>query len=206
MEKLAALQESSLDLDGAAASWDTLAARFPRDPSVLSRAAEYFRNWGDPEKSRILLRKTVALDPADLQSALTLGELASAAGDAKEALACFEKILRESPAREDPGTIHFPGVEGADIDKLQESYFAVLRLRNGQPNADTMRALRAFWGPEGEKSSGEAALRLRAIRSASSILAVSGGKPALEALACPVASAFCVNQRGTLGFLLFRRA
>lgn len=181
MEKLAALQEAGLALEAAAATWENLAAGFPRDPDALSQASDYFRRWNQPEKSRALLRKVVALDPAGTDAALALGELAVAAGDSREAIACFEKILRDTAARDDGGQFHFPALDRADPDKIQQSYFAVLRLRNGQPSADTMRALRAFWEGDGAKPAGEAGARRRAIREISTLLVAGGDQGAMLA-------------------------
>ncbi len=43
LERLAALEESDLDFDGAARTWGQIVNRFPRDPAALARAADYFR-------------------------------------------------------------------------------------------------------------------------------------------------------------------
>ena len=66
-----------LDLDGAAATWDKITGRFPRDPDVLSRAADYFLRWNFPEKAHALLRRVTALEPENLQTWTMLARLGS---------------------------------------------------------------------------------------------------------------------------------
>lgn len=180
MEKLAALLESNFDIGGADKTWDDIAAKFPLAPAALSHAADFFRRWDFPEKARAVLRRVVALEPADLEALLTLGWLASAAGDNGEALSCYEKILQNSQPEGGGEPVNFPGIKAADAEHLQQTYFATLRLRNGQPNAGTMRALRSFWGSEGGKLPTEPSPRLAAIRAISEILTKGGDKVALR--------------------------
>ena len=62
LERLAALEESDLDFDGAARTWGQIVNRFPRDPAALARAADYFRKNELPAREREVLTKLVAVD------------------------------------------------------------------------------------------------------------------------------------------------
>lgn len=103
LERLAALEESALDLDAAALTWEKLAARFPRDPALLGRAAEYFRRLHDSPRERRMLRAVARLDAAESSRLLRLAALDRQSGDAAAARETLEQLLAatEPPA---PGT------------------------------------------------------------------------------------------------------
>jgi|GEM_PF-1458604 len=180
LEKLAGLQENNLDLEGAGATWEKIISKFPRNPSALSRAGDYFQRWNDSEKARAVLRRVATLDPAALQVQMALGRLAAGAGDSREALVCYEKILQNAPVENEGEQFRFPGKRAGDATKLEQSYFTALRLRNGQPSTDAMRELRGFWGDE-KSPGGQRNLRLEAIGAISGVLKASGDKAAMEA-------------------------
>ncbi|MGB8355122.1 MAG: tetratricopeptide repeat protein [Chthoniobacteraceae bacterium] len=181
IQKLAELQENNLDLEGADSTWDKIVTKFSRDPETLSHAADYFQRWNLPGKARDVLRRMAALDPANLQTLMTLAGLANDAGDQKEALSGFEKALQNSTAKNEENHPVFPGLKTGNQKELQQSYFNAVRLRNGQPNSETMRALRSFWSANSEKSSGDLDLRLKAIRAISVILKNGSDKAAMQA-------------------------
>jgi len=92
--RLAILQESGGDLEGAERTWTQAIAKFPRDPDVLRRAADFHRQWGDRKIAAVLLRKICALDAADVRAASELGELEFAAGRIAESRAAFESVMK----------------------------------------------------------------------------------------------------------------
>jgi len=179
LEKLAALQEGNLDLGNADSTWDRITTKFSRDPETLSHAADYFLRWNLPEKARDVMRRIAVLEPGDLQTLMALAGLANDAGDQKEALADFEKILQNSTSKNEADHPVFPAIKTGNEEGLQQSYLNAVRMRNGQPNSETMRALRSFWSYS-EKTSGDLDLRLKAIQAISSILKNSGDKAALQ--------------------------
>lgn len=180
LEKLAGLQENNFDVEGAGRMWEEVTGRFPRNPAALSHAADFFRRWNLNDKARAILRKIAALDPADLETLTALGQLASEAGDDREALSCYEKILQVAPAENEGKPVKIPGIKPGDSMRLQQTYFTALRLRNGRSNAETMRVLRSFWGDESGRPREDPGARLDAIRAISGILESAGDGTALQ--------------------------
>lgn len=93
LERLAGLEEASLDLEAAAQTWDRLMARFPRDPALLGRAAEFFRRQRDVPRERRALRAVVQLDATDVPRLQRLAQLERQAGDIAGARAALEQFL-----------------------------------------------------------------------------------------------------------------
>ncbi|MBS0661091.1 MAG: hypothetical protein JSR82_22965 [Verrucomicrobia bacterium] len=100
LERLAGLEESALELDAAGQTWERLMARFPRDPTLLGRAAEFFRRMRDVPRERQALRAAARLDATDVQRLLRLAALDRQAGDLAGARAALEQFLAstETPA------------------------------------------------------------------------------------------------------------
>ena len=92
--KLAALHEAAGDVEGAERAWSQAVARFPRDAGVVRRAAEFHREWGEPDVAASLLGKLFALEPADVQIAIELGAARMALGDLARAREAFESVMR----------------------------------------------------------------------------------------------------------------
>lgn len=92
--KLAALYRDTGDLDGWERTWARATAKFPRDVDVLRGASEFHREWGDAGRAATLLRKLLALEPANLRAASDLGELEFQAGNAEGAQRAFETVMR----------------------------------------------------------------------------------------------------------------
>ncbi|MBV9127150.1 MAG: hypothetical protein JO117_03585, partial [Verrucomicrobia bacterium] len=105
-QKLAALELDSLDLAAATRTWQMLVARFPRDPGALAQAEDFFANVADdPAQALELLRRIVALEPADLARQLRLGRLKLlAAGDVNAHRAAARRAFEEILARTEPVT------------------------------------------------------------------------------------------------------
>ncbi len=95
--RLAALQEGSGDLDAVERTWAQVVAKFPRDPDVLRRAADFHLQWGDHATAANLLGKLCALDATDVRAASEFGELKFAAGKLAEARVAFEKVMKLTP-------------------------------------------------------------------------------------------------------------
>ncbi len=95
--RLAALQIGSGDLEGTERTWTQAVAKFPRDPDVLRRAADFHALWGERATAAVLLGKICALDAADIRAAAELGELEFAAGRLAEARVAFERVMKLTP-------------------------------------------------------------------------------------------------------------
>ena len=108
LEKLAASEEEDLDDDEAARTWEQIATRFPRDTDALAHAADFFERSGQPERSRALLDRIVAIEPGDLPHRFHLAELARDAGDSAEAREGFEQVLAHSAAERPGESLHLP--------------------------------------------------------------------------------------------------
>lgn len=168
-ERLAELQETRLDIEGAAGTWSEIASRFSRDPAALNRAADFYIRWQYPEKALNALRTVRALEPGDPASLLRLARLALEEGGIEEALSAFEQILENTaPSRADE-TLRFPERRAVEAAPLQRSYFQAARLRNAMPNPDTMRAVKDFWSGSPRGLRAPADYRLEAIRGISQL-------------------------------------
>ncbi len=180
LEKLAELQEAMPDCDAAAQTWEKIAAKFPRDPAVLVRAADFFQRQNVADRARVFLQKAANVEPSNLETLTTLGQLAADAGDRAGALSNFEKVLQNSAPEDGGGQVKFPGVKAANIGRLQQSYFTTLRLRSASPNAETMRVLQSFWVAPDARYSTSPDFRLRAIQKISELLKSGGDKAAMK--------------------------
>ena len=92
--RLAALQTGSGEIEGAERTWAQAVAKFPRDPEVLRRAADFHMLWGERGTAALLLGKICALDAADVRAASELGELQFAADRLAEARTAFERVMK----------------------------------------------------------------------------------------------------------------
>ncbi len=120
LERVAALEETALDYDAAAATWERIAARFPRDAAILARAAEFFRRNGETGRERRVLGQLVALGGTEPPRLLHFARLQLADGRIADARATLEGILQVTEARsadepvllpvevEDPKSASFP--------------------------------------------------------------------------------------------------
>lgn len=177
LEKLASLQERNFDIDEAVQTWNRIAKAFPRDPAVLSHATTFFQRWDLDDRAREILRKVRALDPANLEALTTLARLSVQCGADAEALSCFEQVLQNSSPEKAGDPWRLPVPKTTEPGKVQQSYYAALRLRRGRPDVETMRALKSFWNEGGGVPSDEREFRLSAIREMSLILKSRGGDP-----------------------------
>lgn len=111
LERLAVLEESDLDFDGAARTWGQIVNRFPRDTGVMARAAEYFRKNDWPVREREVLERLIALDPADLARQARLGQIYLQEGTVESARSVFEGILAHSEPEAAGAMLRFPDTE-----------------------------------------------------------------------------------------------
>lgn len=174
MTKLAELQETWLDVDAAAGTWERVINRFPRDPVALEAAARFFERWNSAARAREILRKVCALDPANSAALLALARLSQSAGEQDVALDCYRQLLAKPDGEREGDTLRFPSVRTAEEGRLQRVYLSTLRWRDGRPSSDAMQALRDFWSDEAASSSEPRDARLAAIREISLLLPVKG--------------------------------
>lgn len=127
-EKLAQLEAASFDDQAAARTWEGIVARFPRDPGVLGRAADFYEVAADPARARSALRRLAALDPADFKRLYRLGQLDAEAGDAAAARESFEAALAGS-SPEKPGEPPRSPPERAPA-KIDERTLRLLAIRD----------------------------------------------------------------------------
>ena len=180
-EKLARLQETSFDIEGAAQTWERILAKFPRDATALGHATDFQLKWGTPSRAAELLRKSRALDPANLATLATLAELDLEAGETKEAEACLEEILRRTTPEKAGDPIRFPAVKTTESGRLQTSYLSIVGQRNGRPTPAALRALRSFWIEEAKHGTTDQEKRLSAIRLLAQLTAAKNDPAALAA-------------------------
>lgn len=188
LEKLAALQEADLDIDGANKTWGRICESFPRDAAALDDAAAYFLRWGDDARAREILRRLRALDPRRVSALLALARVAERSGTADgapEALSCCEEILENTPPARPDAPLKIPAVQPADVARLKYEYASALRMRHGAPTAQTIALLRSLGAPDAGEPAGLPEggndARLVAIREASQILAGMGNEAAMRA-------------------------
>ena len=179
LEKLAELQEKNFQIEDAARTWDRIAAKFPRDAAALGHAVEFQLAWGSAPPAIALLRKARALDPANLQILSSLANLDIDAGDAAEAEACLDQILRATTPEKPDDLLRFPAMRPTDAGRLQTAYLATVEQRNGRPSTEAMRALRSFWVDEAPDQKSDRDFRLNAIRERAQLL--QPGSPARAA-------------------------
>ena len=111
LERLANLEESDLDFDGAARTWGQIVNRFPRDPGVMARAAEYFRKNDWPTLEREVLERLVVLDPADLARQARLAQIYVEDGALDSARSVFEGILARTEPEPAGAALRIPETE-----------------------------------------------------------------------------------------------
>ncbi|MBE7209912.1 MAG: hypothetical protein INR65_02745 [Gluconacetobacter diazotrophicus] len=97
LQKLATLEETNLNEDAAARTWEQVATRFSRDTAALGSAADYFARSRRVGRARELLAAAVALDPADYRRQWQLAQLDRQADDPAGERACLEAILDRTP-------------------------------------------------------------------------------------------------------------
>ena len=171
LARLADLQAADQDPAAARDTWNDLAARFPRDPAALCKAAAFFEQTGDLNRACELARTAVRLDEADLPGVLRLAALEERAGDVPAALADDEAVLdRTRP--EAPGEGFLPPEElrlPADGLASLATGGGRFRLRPPGPPPGSVPALAP--PPAG----GDQVLRLQAITAASRLLFADSG-------------------------------
>ena len=175
LEKLAALQTSNLDVSGAAHTWDGIVTRFPRDPAVLGRAADFFESNEQMVRAADLVRQAITLDPADLGRRLKLAKMEAATGDTQAALGMYAEVLAQTNAEE-------PGRPLSPPDELRLPAEYALTLGSGgsrfripglpMPGTATPAAT------EETTPRGDGAARLEAIRETSLLLFPQAPAPA----------------------------
>lgn len=179
LEKLAQLQEKNFSIEAAGQTWERTVAKFPRDVTALNHAVDFQLAWGTSQRAIALLRKSRALDPANLHTLSALATLDLEAGDTTEAQTCLEQILRVTVPEKPGDPMRFPAMKPTEAGRLQTAYLATVGQRNGRPAPEVMRALRSFWVDEAaDKSAGDTKsdrdTRLNAIRQLAQIVAASG--------------------------------
>ncbi len=169
--KLAALCEKTGDLDGAERAWARAVAKFPRDIEVLRRAADFHQQWGDLSRAATLLRKELALDPANPRIAAALGGIEFDAGRLDEARGAFETVMRLTKPVE---LVLYPGDSEAVRGEEGENR-APPRKMPGMGRTPIFPASSSLLGFANGKPSPEAEMRLNALRRLASIAALRGG-------------------------------
>jgi tetratricopeptide (TPR) repeat protein len=187
--RLAILQEGSGDLNGAERTWTQAVAKFPRDPDVLRRAADFHQQWGDRRIATALLGKICALDALDARAASELGELHFSAGKFAEARAAFESVMKlTQPVTQ----LLYPTERG--------------EYPWGQWNAThSLRGVPAPFANPTRRLEGEAQIRLGALRRLGEIARNTGGA-ALEKWIADWRSAASGEATETLWALYFSGA
>ena len=179
-EKLALLQEKNFDIEGAARTWERILAKFPRDAAAIGHATDFQLKWGTPARAAELLRKSRALDPANLATLASLAQLGLDSGRTREAEECLEEILRRTTP-EKGAPIRFPAVKTTESGRLQTSYLSMVGQRNGRPTPAALRALRSFWVEEAKDGKTDQEKRLSAIRQLAQLTAAKNDPAALAA-------------------------
>jgi tetratricopeptide (TPR) repeat protein len=197
--RLATLQESSGDLEGAERTWMQAVAKFPRDPDVLRRAADFHQQWGDRKIAAVLLRKICALDATEARAASELAELEFAAGRIAEARAAFESVMKlTQPVTQ----LLYPAEREGPWGRRNEAHGSrsAITLSGGTLDVAARRLERT----EG-RLGGDAQLRLGALRRLGEIARNYGGA-ALEKWIADWSSSASVGTTETLWALYFSGA
>src|SRR5581483_6489125 len=169
-----------LDIAAATTTWNQLVQLFPRDASLLDRAADFFLRWAAFDRSREILRGIRSLEPRNAEALTKLVKLAKRAGDKSEALSCCEQILQNTQPSRD--AMRFPGVPIEQSNhRVQRAYFAALHMRGAQPDPAIVDALSTFWSGDTAVTHNETDLRFAAIREISQLVAADGNNAALHA-------------------------
>jgi hypothetical protein len=109
--------------------WQEAATRFPRQPSVLRRAAHAAQAAGQPRLAAPLLTRAVELEPPAPVPLLEAAQLHLTLGNRLEALEIFEKILSIPPGATPPGRPLFPEFPLLTTTEKQQAARLVFRLR-----------------------------------------------------------------------------
>ena len=178
--RLATLQQGSGDIEGAERTWGQAVAKFPRDPDVLRRAADFHLQWGERKTATVLLGRICAFDATDVRAASELGELHFAAGRFAEARAAFGSVMKLTQ----PVTaLRYPTERGERLWGQRNSGSdsrtgflgagGVIRIPGARPAAagDPSRGLETIRG----RLEGEAQFRLGALRRLGEIALRTGG-------------------------------
>jgi len=177
LEKLAKLQETALDIDGAMKTWERLCLRFPRDPQPLRSAAGFAQRWGENDRAKTWLRKITELDSGNPETWADLARLEQPA----DALRSYDKVLANSTSDAADFSLCLPSRPPVERREIQENYLRTVAGRGGEANPKVVRALQDFWADGGTSLSITARLRLLAIRETSKLLHATDNKPALAA-------------------------
>ncbi|MEO6784724.1 MAG: tetratricopeptide repeat protein, partial [Chthoniobacteraceae bacterium] len=171
--RLATLQEGGGDLGAAEHTWAQAVAKFPRDPDVLRRAADFHLQWGERATAAILLGKICALDATDVRAASELGELQFAAGRFAEARAAFESVMKQTqPVTQTLYPSERGGGPWGRRNAVRDSRVVTNRFAPmTTTSAGSPRRLEIIEG----RPEGEAQLRLGALRRLAEIARKTGG-------------------------------
>lgn len=169
--KLAALCEKTGDLEGAERAWARAVAKFPRDIEVLRRASDFHQQWGDLARAATLLRKMLALDPANPRVAAALGTLEFDAGRLDEARTAFETVMRLTKPVE---VMIYPGDSEAIQNGETEDRSTPRRMSTTRP-FPMFSKTHSLLGYANGKPSPEAEMRLGALRRLAEIARQRGG-------------------------------
>ena len=162
---LATLQADDLQPAAANATWDALIARFPRDPTALGQAADYFEKTDALARARDLQQAVVALDPSDLARTLHLAGLEVKAGNPLAARDTYESVLAHTKSEPPGEPLTLP-----DELKLPVDYVSVLTSGTGRFRLRPMLAGGALPVSASAAPRGDEGLRLEAIRALSRLL------------------------------------
>ena len=163
--KLAAIQASNLDLSGASRTWEGIVARFPREPAVLDRAADFFEENDQIARAEDLARQAIRLDPADLGRQLKLAKLAASTGDTSAAVGEYAKVLAQTSG-EEPGKPLSP----PDDLRLPPEYAISLASGGSRFRIPGLPVAAIPTTTEATSAHGDEAARLEAIRETSRLL------------------------------------
>ena len=147
--------------------------KFPRDPGILERGAEFFERNEEVGRARELLKQVTALDANSPRRLSHLASLDADVGDTAEARQLLELLL----ARTDPEK---PGDPLRPPPELDYAPDALSGLIAGM-SSHRARALGLF-APAPVAESDERQLRLDAVRDLSRLLRrwVGGGSPVVD--------------------------
>ncbi|MEQ1861390.1 MAG: tetratricopeptide repeat protein [Chthoniobacteraceae bacterium] len=174
--RLAELQERSLQPEAAAATWARLTAKFPRDVSVLEKAAAFSRTWGRPQRAILLLRRIREIEPGNQRALAQLAELSLTDGEPAEAEECLEQMLAQTEPPKPGEPILYPAVVPDDSSRLEMSYRSTVLRRTVQPSADALKTLRTLWlDKSGVRApAGDVPSRLATIQDLAELTAAKG--------------------------------
>lgn len=175
LERLARFEEQRFDYDAAARTWQQIVSRFPRDPGVLTAAAEFYDRADRPERAREIFRQIRGLDPSDASLAYRLSVIEAQLGHPGEAARILEQVI----ALEHPGPLTKPlrlvDLDRPDASQEEERESSGMDFGGRRLVMDVRgRQMRLVAGTSADAAGEPVSLRLAAIRELGRILARPG--------------------------------